>query len=63
MVATILWPSIVAAILPMSLQEIIQRLPEIAVRLAKMTGRQQRQVNSYRACHSNPTVSLMLDSC
>jgi len=63
MVATILWPSIVAAILPMSLGEIVWRLPEIVGHLAEMTGRQQRQVNSYRACHPNPTVNLVLDSC
>jgi hypothetical protein len=48
MVATILWPAIVNAILPMSLREIIRQLPDIAGRLARMAGSDVRKVDAYR---------------
>lgn len=63
MIATILWQSIVAAIIPMSLRDIIQKLPQIADRLAKLTGHPTHQVDKYRAKHQTKTRGLSVVSC
>ena len=63
MIATILWRSIVAAIMPMSLRDIIQKLPQIADRLAKPPGHPIHQVDKYRAKHQPKTRGLCVESC
>ena len=63
MVATILWRSIVSAIMPMSLRDIIQKLPQIADRLAKLAGYPKHQVHKYRAKHQPKTRGLSVGNC
>jgi hypothetical protein len=62
-IATILWRSIISAIIPMSLKEIIRKLPQIAERLAEMTGHQKHQVDKYRAKYKTNTPGLPVESC
>jgi hypothetical protein len=51
MIVTILWPAIVAAILPMHLVHIIATLPLIAERLVSSTDHSQYQIAKYQARH------------
>jgi hypothetical protein len=48
MVTSLLWPSIIAALLPLRLQDILRLLPRLARRLAELTGRVIRQVEAFR---------------
>jgi hypothetical protein len=63
MIATILWRSIVAAIMPMSLRDIIHKLPQIADRLHKLAGYPELQVHKYRAKHQPKTRGLSVENC
>lgn len=63
MIATILWRSIVSAIMPMSLIDIIQNLPKIADRLVRSDGNPEHQVDKYRAKHQPKTRGLSVESC
>jgi len=63
MIATILWRSIVSAIMPMSLSDIIQKLPEIADRLVRSSGNPEHQVDKYRAKHQPKIRGLSVESC
>jgi hypothetical protein len=63
MMATILWRSIVAAILPMSLRDIIQKLPQIADRLTALAGHPKLQIDKYRAKHQPKTRGFCVESC
>ena len=63
MIATILWRSIVSAILPMSLREIVQKLPQIADRLVKLAGNPKHQVDMYRANHHIMSLGLAVGNC
>jgi hypothetical protein len=47
MLATILWPAIVATILPIGLRALLNKLPALAQRLAKITGAFPRQIESH----------------
>jgi hypothetical protein len=62
MIATILWRSIVSAIMPMTLRDIIQKLPQIADRLIKMAGYPKHQVENYRAKHQPKTRGLPVEN-
>lgn len=63
MVTTILWPAIVASILPMGLQALINKLPALAQRLAKLTGAFPRQIESHRHRYHMKPGSLVSQCC
>ena len=63
MITTILWRAIVAAILPMSLRDIISKLPQIAERLARLTGYTKRQLDNYRQRHRIRPHELAIEIC
>jgi hypothetical protein len=60
MVTTILWPAIVASILPLGLRALLNRLPALAAlaqRLAKLTGAFPRQIEAHRhRYHMRPEI-------
>jgi hypothetical protein len=63
MVTTILWPAIVASILPMGLRALINKLPALAQRLAKLTGAFPLQIESHRYRYHRKPGSLAPQSC
>lgn len=64
MITTILWPAIVAAIIPLSLQATIGALPKIAERLAKLSYGAPRQIDAYQIRYSNvPTTLAFRSTC
>jgi hypothetical protein len=63
MIATILWRSIVSAIIPLSLREIIRKLPEIAARLVTLVGNPKYQVDKYREKHQSKKRCSPIENC
>jgi hypothetical protein len=63
MIVTILWRSIVSAIMPMSLRDIIQKLPQIADRLVKSSGYPEHQLDKYRVKHQPKTCGACIENC
>lgn len=67
-VVSIVWPAIVAALLPLDLRDVIAGLPSITERLAKLTGYDRartdhdrsrpRQVEDFRSRFITPNEAL-----
>lgn len=63
MVTTILWPAIIASILPMGLRALLNKLPALAQHLAKLTGAFPRQIESHRHRYHIKTGRLAFQCC
>jgi len=48
-VVSILWPAIVAALLPLELEEVTRRLPQLLVRLAHLDAEGDARANADRS--------------
>jgi hypothetical protein len=58
MLTTMLWPTMLRAILPLSLRELIRELPDIARRLIRMTRNGDGQLDEYRERYRVPSLAL-----
>lgn len=63
MVTTILWPAIIASILPMGLRSLLNKLPALAQHLAKLTGSFPRQIESHRHRYHMKTRNFAFQCC
>jgi len=63
MIATILWRSIVSAIIPLSLKEIIRKLPDIAARLTTLVGYRKHQIDKYREKYQSKFCGFSIENC